>query len=239
MLGLLVILVISWGLLYLIESKNIEVLGIIPKPKRCVQFLIGFLFIVLANLLGIYIESVVKSVEWQLKPDIDYYLILKAIGYHLRSALTEDLIFRGAILYILIHRIGLQKGILISALFFGVYHVFSYGMTGDRIVPIVYVVLVTGFTGYVWGYTFYKTKSILMPLGFHLGYNLIMVLFYPSVPYGELIVMELSRTTLSELNELYYALFKGFFPSVATLIFVKLLLKSKFNFLLNKNKIMI
>jgi membrane protease YdiL (CAAX protease family) len=234
MLGLLVIIVISWGLLYLIERKNIEVLGIIPYPNRIFQFLIGMVFIILLNLLVIYIESIVLNVDWELKRGINYKLIFESFIYHIRSALTEDLVFRGAILYILISRIGGEKAILISAIFFGVYHVFSYGMTGDRIIAILYIVLITGFTGYVWGYTFYKTKSIMLALGFHLGHNLLMTLFYESTPYGELVFVELSKTNLIDWSWLFYNLIKGFFPSIVTLIFVKMLVKSNFRILKNK-----
>jgi len=233
MVGLLVIIIISWVLLHFIEKKNIAVLGIIPSPKRIIQFLIGFLIIVLINLSMIYIETIVKSVSWELKSSIDYGLIYKSFIYHLKSALTEDLVFRGAILYILISKIGAKRAILISAFAFGIYHVFSYGMIGDRIVPIFYVILTTGFVGYVWAYTFDKTKSIMMPLGFHLGYNLVMTCFYPSQPYGELLFAELSRANLSEWDEVYYALFRGLYPTILTLIFVKLLLKSNFKIFKN------
>jgi len=106
--------------------------------------------------------------------------------------------------------------------------VFSYGMALDRIIPILYVILVTGFTGYVWAYAFKKTKSIAVGLGLHLGFNLVMICFYPSQPYGELLFTELSRVELGEWNGFYYSLFKGLFPSILTLIFLKLLLRSNF-----------
>ncbi len=220
MVGLLVIIVISGVLLHVIEKKNITVLGIIPNQKRIFQFLIGFLCMAIINLSLIYIETLVKSVNWESKP-INYGLIFKAFVYHLKSALTEDLIFRGALLYLLISKIGAKKAILVSALFFGIYHIFSYDMIGGRIIPIVYVILVTGFTGYVWAYTFDKTKSMMMPLGFHLGSNLMMSCFYQSQPFGELLFAELSRANLTEWNEFYYSLFKGFYPSILTLIFLR------------------
>lgn len=228
MVGLLVIIVLSWVLLHFIEKKSITVLGIIPNQKHSIQFLISFLFIALISLSMIYIETIMKSVDWKLNRNINYKLIYKAFIYHFKSALTEDLVFRGAILYILIRKIGAKKAILISAFCFGIYHVFSYGMSGDRIVPILYVILMTGFTGYVWAYTFYKTKSIMLALGFHLGHNLVIVFFFPSQPYGELLFTELSRVNFSEWNELCFAIFKGLFPPVVTLIFVKFLLKSNF-----------
>ncbi len=221
MLGLLVIIVVSWALLYFIEKKNIPVLGIIPNSKRIIQFLIGFVLIVLVGLLMIYIETLVLSVKWQLNPVINYPSILNAFGYHLRSALTEDLVFRGAILYILIQKISMQKAILLSALFFGVYHVFSYGMLESNLLLIIYIILITGFTGYVWAYTFAKTNSIIMALGFHVGWNLIQACFFKSQPYGELLFSEVSKIQLSDWNWLSYNLIKGLFPSVLTLIFVK------------------
>ena len=226
MLGLLVIIVISWVLLCLIEKKNIDALGIIPYGNRIIQFLIGMFFIALIVLLKIYIESLVLNVEWKIKPSINFMLIFDSFIYHLKSALTEDLIFRGAIFYILINKLGSKWAILISAIVFGVYHIFSYGMINDRIVPIAFIILVTGVAGYVWAYTFYKTKSIMLALGFHLGSNLVMTFFYSSQPYGELIFTEISRTTItSEWNNLYYSLFIGLFPSIITYVFVKLLTK--------------
>ncbi len=227
MLGLLVIIIVSWMLLHFFEKESIEVLGIVPSQKRMLQFLIGFVFIALITLSMICIQTVVKSVSWEQKP-VNYGLIYEAFIYHLRSALTEDLVFRGAILYILISRLGAKWGILISALCFGVYHVFSYGMTGGAIIPIIYVILVTGFSGYVWAYSFDKTKSILFALGLHLGSNLVLTLFFPLQPYGELLFTELSRVDLTEWHRLYYSIFKGFYPPIMTLIFLKLLLKSNF-----------
>lgn len=234
MLGLLVIIVVSWVLLHFIEKKNIEVLGVIPYGKRIAQFLIGMLFIMLLNILVIYIETLVLKVDWKLNDTIDYTLIFESFVYHIRSALTEDFVFRGAILYILISKIGSKKAILISAIIFGIYHVFSYGMTGSKIIPIVYVILITGFTGYVWAYTFHKTKSIMLALGFHLGHNLLMTFFYESNPYGELIFMELSKINLIDWNWLFYNLIKGLFPSIVALIFVKFLLKSSAKLFKNK-----
>ncbi len=224
MLGLLVIIIISWLLLHFIEKENIDAIGIIPKRKPVVQFLVGFLFIILITLLTIYIESVVTSLHWKMNSKINYGLIFDSFLYHLKSALTEDLIFRGALLYILIKKIGSQKAILLSAIAFGIYHWFSYGMINGPIVPLIYIFITTGFTGYVWAFTFNKTKSIMMPLGFHVGFNFLMTFFYTSQPYGELLFTEISSVHLSEWNQFYFSLFKGLFPSIGTLLFVKFVL---------------
>ena len=227
MLGLLVIIVVSWVLLYIIEKKNIVALGIDPNLNRLSQFVIGFFVIAVIELINIYIETIVLKVEWKFNT-INYSTIFNAFVYHLRSALTEDLVFRGAILYILIQRIGATKALCLSAIIFGVYHWFSYGIMGERIILLAYVFVVTGFTGYVWAYTFYKTKSIMLGLGFHLGYNLTMSFFFESQPFGELIMSQTSKVDLIGWNEFYYSIFRGLFPTTLSLLFVKKYVKFKF-----------
>lgn len=222
MLGILVILIISWGLLYFTEKKHIDVLGIIPSGFKIIQFLVGFLFISIIVSINIFIETKVLQIEWKAN-QINYNILWNAFVYHIRSALTEDLVFRGAILYILMKRIGLFKALLISAIIFGVYHWFSYGILNERWILLVYVFIITGFTGFVWAYAFHKTKSIMLGLGFHLGYNFIMSCFYESQPYGELLFTQISRVNIKGWSEFYFSVFKGLFPSFATLIFVKLM----------------
>lgn len=227
MIGLLVIIVISWVLLYLFEKKNIDILGIIPNKKRIQKFSLSLLFIMIIHSLSSYIESVMLRIVWQLNHKINYVDIFNAFVYHFKSALTEDLIFRGALLYILIQKIGAKNAIWVSAFCFGVYHIFSYRISLDRIIPIIYVVVVTGFAGYVWAYTFHKTKSIYMSLGFHLGVNFINSFLYKSQPYGELIFSEISRSDISQWNNFLVVIFKGLFTSAVTLICLKLYLKNR------------
>jgi membrane protease YdiL (CAAX protease family) len=225
MLGLLVIIVISGMLLHFIEKKNIKILGIIPTKKRTTQFFIGFIMMTAICLITILIESQILNVTWQQNNNIQYQLIFDALVYHIRSALTEDLVFRGAILYILIQRIGAKKAILLSAFIFGVYHIFSYGMLNSSIILISYVILITGATGYVWAYIFNKTNSIMMGLGLHIGHNFLMSLFHKNQPYGQLIFEEVSKTTLADWNWIFYNIPKGLFPSIITFIFIKQYLK--------------
>lgn len=229
MIGLLVIIAVSWVLLFFIEKKHIIVLGVIPNLKRTSEFLIGVLVIFIILGINIFFSTLWKNMQWQLNDHISIQNIFNSFVYHIRSALTEDLVFRGAILYILIQRIGAKKALWISAMIFGVYHIFSYGIGNGPIVPMVYVTLITGLTGYVWAYTFYKTKSVLMGLGFHLGFNFFMSLIYEGQPYGELIFTCTSMNEIGEWNQLFFALFNGLFPTLLTFLFVKMYLKQTQN----------
>ena len=225
MIGLVVILLISWGLLYLFEKKNLSAIGLLPNGKRLLQFAMGIVLIVLICLILLGIETQVKSIEWQFL-GFEIGTMADAFIYHLRSALTEDLVFRGALLYILIQRLGIKWGLLISAICFGVYHVFSYGMLTERWILITYVIVITGFTGYVWAWAFYKTRSIYLGLGLHVGYNMIMSCFYESQPYGELLFTQLSSVDLVDPMASYYSIFRGLFPTALTWITLEMMLRS-------------
>jgi hypothetical protein len=93
------------------------------------------------------------------------------------KVLTEELIFRGALLYILLQKIGSPKSIWISAIAFGVYHWFSYGVLGN-LQAMILVFIRTGLMGYAWAWAFAKTRSILLPFGLHLGWNVTYKLFF-------------------------------------------------------------
>ncbi len=227
MIGIIVILFISWGLLFFIEKKNLSILGFFPVGKRFKQFIIGFIFLFLLNLFTVYIDTIVNSIEWSKNPDLEYRSILEAFWFHLKSTLTEELVFRGALLYILMNRLGTQKGIIISAIIFGIYHWFSLGVYG-RLVPMVYIFIITGAMGYVWAYSFAKTRSIFLGFGLHLGINFLSALFSRS-PTGNLIWIEESKVELSEWNNLFYLLAKGLAVPLLTLLLIMYIVKKETN----------
>lgn len=201
MLGIIVALAISWLLLFLIEKKSILSLGFLPIAKRLKQFFVGFLITALLCVIVQYSESLLKSSTWVLNENITSQIILKAFWWDLKSVLTEELIFRGAILYILIQKIGSNKAILISAIAFGIYHWFSFGVLGN-IVAMILVFIGTGLMGYAWAWAFAKTKSIMLPLGFHLGWNFIHNTIFSKGPLGELVLTSQGGNELSDWTSL-------------------------------------
>ncbi|MEP2936270.1 MAG: CPBP family intramembrane glutamic endopeptidase [Gilvibacter sp.] len=187
MLGNIVLLLISWGLLYHFERKNLSALGFRPITLRLKELLLGFALIAILLLISIAVETWIFSIKWEAVKDFGLAHILKGLYYYFNSALFEDLIFRGAILYILWKKIGATKAIWISAFFFGVYHWFSFGMFSSGIIPMLYVLVITGFVGWAWAYTYIKTESIVAGLGMHISWNFCRSLFYENSPYGNML----------------------------------------------------
>lgn len=227
MLGLMLLLLSTFGLGYFYCKNTVDAIGLMPNRNRIVLFSGGFLFASILVLLNCLIESSIFSAEWKLNDSVNFSLLGKAIQYFFISAFTEELIFRGILLYILTDKTGIQKAALISAAAFGIYHWFSYGMFGNEIIPMLYIFLITSLAGYVWGIAFVKSKTILLPLGLHFGWNLISSLVQKSQPYGEIIFHQVSKAALSDLNKLFASLFMGIFPSILMYIALYLMFRKK------------
>lgn len=195
MLGIIIILIVSWLLLHFFEKKSLLALALAPVGSGLKQFVVGFLITAVLCVLAQYGEAFMKSSSWVLNQNITLDIFLKSVWWDIRSVLTEELVFRGALLYILIQKIGVQKSILISAVAFGAYHWFSFGVFGN-LLPMIFVMLGTGLMGYAWALAFAKTKSLWLPFGLHLGWNVVFNTVFSKGPLGELLLVSQGEVVL-------------------------------------------
>lgn len=201
MIGILIALGISWLLLWTLEKKSLLALGVLPLPLRLKQFATGFLVTALLCVLAQYLERSLMSSEWLLNENASLTLILQSFWWDFKSVLTEELLFRGALLYILNQRLGTRLSILISAIAFGMYHWFSYGVLGS-VMPMIFVFIGTGLMGYAWAWAFTKTKSMLLPFGLHLGWNFCYNTIFSHGPLGEIFIIPTGGTELADIPAL-------------------------------------
>lgn len=80
--------------------------------------------------------------------------------------LVEELLFRGSILNILSKRVGNFNAILISSLLFAIAHIFSTSS-----------VLLSFFSGIIFGYVYLKTQHVVYSYMVHLMYNAFVLYF--------------------------------------------------------------
>lgn len=227
MLGLLVILVVSWALLHFVQKAPITVLGFTPVLKRIYEVCFGFIILSMVNFSFIIDQTWITGATWVQNPELSVGLVLETFKYHFISALTEDLVFRGALLYILIERIGSKKALWLAAIVFGIYHWFSYGLIGSgAIVQMAVVFIMTGFMGYAWAYVFHKTKSMAMGLGMHLGWNMLQSFFYEGNPYGEVLFSLANGNPMGDWLGLAFTLAKAILPPLACIWMVDLYVKN-------------
>lgn len=226
MIGIIVILAISWLLLYLIERENILVLGFLPFIQRFKQFSIGFLVTATLCALVQLFEAYLTSSAWVINDNITPVTVIKAFWWDFKSVLTEELIFRGALLYILIQKIGTSKSILISAASFGIYHWFSFGILGN-FVAMVLIFIGTGLMGYAWAWAFSKTQSIMLPFGLHLGWNFMYNTIFSKGPLGELVLISVDGNELTGWASLINFVNGLILVPIIVLLYVKFFVKKE------------
>ena len=177
MLAIVIELLLSWLLLKYTHGQNLNALNWYPYPKRLRTMLFGLLLpFVYLSCLYLSISLWVQN-PYKLNPDYTTANFLKSSLFVLKGVVFEELIFRGALLYILIKKLNAPKAVILSAIAFGVYHWFSYEIFGQPLQMLV-VLVSTGIIGYLLALAFVKTRSILLPFALHLGYNFTsMILF--------------------------------------------------------------
>src|SRR5688572_24242204 len=104
MLGILVQLAISWLIIWFIEKKNLEVLGLSPTKIKLADFFLFFLLTGLCCAAGFLLKMYFFNEQWKINPVLSATLVWKGIWWNIKSVLFEELIFRGVLLYIAIKK---------------------------------------------------------------------------------------------------------------------------------------
>lgn len=158
------------------------------------------------NLLG---QSYFKEFNYVRNTDYGIWESINGIWWTFKAAFFEELIFRGALLYLLIKRLGINWACLISASVFGIYHWFSYQMFDRGLIPMVYVFLLTGAGGFMFAYAFAKTKSLYAPLGLHFGWIAISIVVFSAGPLGNsLFIADNEGIDLNGVGQLLFFLWQ-------------------------------
>jgi membrane protease YdiL (CAAX protease family) len=221
MLGIIVELAISWVLLWLIEKKHLSALGLIPTKRRIFQFLFLFFVAGLCCASG-YLLRMYYGEKWAINPSITFSRVLEALWWNIKSVLYEELIYRGAILYILLKRFGAGWGIVLSSIAFGIYHWFSFEVVGN-IPGMIQVFLITGAMGLVLAYAFWKTWSMYAAIGIHLGWNFVTLAIFSGGTIGNQVLVHLP-TPAVQVSYFEYGIVV-FLPIISVLLLSFLLLR--------------
>ena len=223
--GIAAELAISWLLLWLIEKRNLSALGLKPTRQRISGFVIFFLLTAFLCSTQFLMRMLIAHEQWQLNPALSLNLVLEGTWWNLMSVIYEELIFRGAILYILICRIGAIKAIIISSIAFGIYHWFSFNQLGDY-TQMTFTFFITGIFGLLLAYAFFKTSSMFVPIAIHLGWNLVHGFIFSQGPIGNGVFVHVaSQPKVSVTYFTFYCIM--LLPIIAVLIVNFFLLKKQ------------
>ena len=174
---------LTWVTIYLSEKRNIFRQWLFPIERRAKEFFIGLIFSMILCLLTQFLLSQLNDTTWAISNDLSIGKLTFSLLYDLNSVVAEELLFRGIILYFLIKYSTTRIAMLILATVFGIYHWFTFGVIGN-VAAMTMVFIVTGLMGYVFAASYVKTKSIILPIGIHLGWNWINNTVFSNGPNG-------------------------------------------------------
>ncbi len=219
MLGLLVELAISWLLLWLFERKHLNALGFDITIHRIKAFAIGFLLAALWCCLYYLSIAFLTRSNFSFNPSFTTAQFTSSSWWVMKSVLFEEFIFRGAILYILIVRVGEWKACLISAASFGVYHIFSYGLSNP--VQIIFVSCSTAVWGWMFAIAFTRSRTLYLPIALHFGYNFVHTVIFSQGPLGNQWLVMNDPHKLTELYSLLFFLLNTFVVPVIVFFYLR------------------
>lgn len=209
MIGLLIQLLASALLLWLVCRKSLWVLGIAPTNEMLTWLSIGFMVAASVCMSYHLLVSLLTTTSWSRNPTATYPSIATSSWWMLRSVLFEELLFRGALLYIAIQKLGTKAACIISAIAFGVYHWFSYGALGNP-VQMTYVFLMTGIWGLMFSIAFAQTRTLYLPIALHFGWNWIHTVVFSQGPLGNQLLVSSSAANLEGIPSLLAFMFQVF-----------------------------
>lgn len=198
MLGMIVLVLLSWLLLHFTIRQPLSVLGYHPAGLRLQQFAIALLLGILVSSAVHWTESLVTMSSWKVNPDYAWADFWAASWRNFKSVWFEELVFRGALLVLVIHWLGVRWGMVLSSVAFGVYHWFSGGVIGN--IPVMVILFATTFImGFVWAYAYAKSGSVAIAAGSHLGWNGASSILFSDGPNGEQLLVQVTGITYMPL----------------------------------------
>lgn len=220
MFGILIQLLISWLLLWFTERKNLIVLGFIPTKTRLLGFLFGFsISAIVISFLYLAISWLTNN-YWSINPDFQASDFFSSTWWVFKSVIFEELIFRGALLYILIQKTNEIKACLISAISFGIYHWFSFSVIGNPVL-MTYIFFTTGIWGLMFAFAYSRTESLYLPIGLHLGWNLFNIVIFSQGPFeNQLFINSNNGQLLTGFTSVGFQLFQVFAVPIIILYYL-------------------
>jgi len=224
MIGIIVQLIISWLLLWFVEKKHLAVLGLKPTKGRMINFAVAVLLSAFSCAMYHLMATGFANNSWTLNKQLTLATALAGSWWTLKSVLFEELVFRGALLYIAMEKFCVKIACTLSAVCFGIYHWFSYNAFGNPL-QMVIIFIMTGIFGVVLAFAFAKTSSLYLPVGLHFGWNFFNIVVFSNGPLGAQILIRTNGNQLTGGLSIFVFLFQLFALPLLTFFYVSHLSK--------------
>lgn len=170
-------------------------LGFRPTKSRMTNLGVGFFIAASCCTIFQIMTTTFENNSWILNKQVTTKAILESSRWNFVSVLYEELIFRGALLYIAIKKFGVIKACILSAVCFGIYHWFTFKVFGNPFMMDI-TFLMTAIVGLSWAFAFANTRSLYLQIGLHFGWNFIQAVVFSNDNYGHQILIKTNENKL-------------------------------------------
>jgi membrane protease YdiL (CAAX protease family) len=160
----LAIVPLTFGLLHF-DQRPPDSIGLWLSQRRLSQFAAGLLLGTGMVLATAFLYKLVLEFHWERNPQVTSAVWLTGIWFYLKSAIVEELLFRGYGFQLLIESIGVRWTQALTAVLFAIYHVLNIGMAPEA------ALLVTGLGSLLFGYAYLKSGGVMLPIAMHAAWN--------------------------------------------------------------------
>ncbi|MEO5979336.1 MAG: CPBP family intramembrane glutamic endopeptidase [Chryseolinea sp.] len=224
MLQILAIFGISWLIVWLYDRSNLSILGLRPTPNRSKLAAILFIQTAICYALSFLLRIFLVKEQYTLNGDLSFENAGLAVWETVRGSITEEMLCRGVLLYILIRKLGNTRAIILSSFIFGLMHWINVGVFGN-VIEMSITFVFTFSMGLLLAYSYIRTLSILIPFAINLGWNLTQNFIFPEGQYGtHLFVFAFPPPMIVVSYPAFF--FMQLFPKVAAIGLAYLLVKN-------------
>ncbi len=146
------------------EHKKMDAIGLNIKGSWMLQLLTGITAGLGICLLAVLLENMVFGMQLAMNNNFGWTAFLIMVHFHVWAVLWQEVVYRGYIFQKLLHKWGIWPTQLLIALFFSLMH-FSQGTP---------MLVTTFFCSFLFGFGYISTRSLAMPIGLHLGLNIMV-----------------------------------------------------------------
>jgi membrane protease YdiL (CAAX protease family) len=176
--------------------------------------LLGFSGLLIGELLGNYIfnpEILITGYNWFI-----FFIFMLIPG------IWEEIAFRGVILNLQLQKYSKNTVVFLNGLLFGLFH-FVNILFGQAFGPTLIQVIYASCIGIAFAYMYIKTNSLLPSIILHYLFDAVGVIFQTFI-------------FQNFIDEVIFVIFGlGVVPMILIILFVKLIVRDKFNFKRNSN----
>jgi membrane protease YdiL (CAAX protease family) len=155
---------LTFGLL-LLQGSPPDSLGLSFSGRRILQFAGGLVLGSVMVAAVCLLFRLATEFQWERNEQVTSTVLLTGVWFYLKSSVFEELAFRGYGFQRLVESVGFPGAQTITAFLFAIYHVANVGM------PLAAALLITGLGSLLFGYAFFRSGGVMLPIGMHAAWN--------------------------------------------------------------------